>query len=118
MGMHAVGGLEILCGVEIPEHISPAGVMGSQVTVQRSGEQDSRNQTWRSHLSGAAAILSGTGGLGRGNMPHLFPGEKIEGEDAAADIRIVEIKIGKREVGVPIIGGATPFHTAQRASPA
>src|SRR5579859_688617 len=104
--MHSVGGLEILRGIEIPEHISTACVIGSQVTVQRSGEQDSRNQTGRGHLSGAAAVLSGAGGLRRRNMPHLFPGEKIEGEDAAADIRIVKIKIGKREVGIAVIGGA------------
>src|SRR5438270_4731168 len=63
VGVDSIGGLEILGGIEIPDHAAVAGIVGTQVAVQRSGEEDSRNQSWRRHLRGTAAVLPRAGGL-------------------------------------------------------
>ena len=116
MAFYAVRSVKLLGGIEIPQNAAGVRVVCAEMSVERSDEDDSRNRRWRRHLRGTASELSQARGLFRRDMPDLLTSAEIEGEHSSANSRIIEIEIREREIGVAVVGRASPLDAAERAA--
>src|SRR5579863_2674860 len=109
MRFHAVDGVEIPQGVEVPDNFAGRGFVGPDVSVPRSEKRYSGDHGNGRRLGGAASFQSQTGWFGRGRHPEFFTGGHLQSYEASAHFGLAEGEVGDADVGdSAIVSGASP----------
>src|SRR5690606_6693067 len=118
LGGHAVDGLVVALGVDVPDDPARGGVVGAHVAVHRPGDAAAWNARRRGRLAGVAASDVEAVRGGRGRVPAFLAVGEVESIDAAgvAGGVLGFPDVGDRHVEVLVVGGESPFDAAEYAA--
>src|SRR4029078_4040225 len=112
---NAVHGVEIACSVVIPDDAAVTSVVGPQMPVDRSGEDDARNDADGGRLSTRASERALARKRRRWRVPDPFTTAQPDRVQSAC---LFTEHIGARHIHDSLVGGGAPLAAAERTGPA
>ena len=120
--LHAVHGVEVANGIEVPDHRAVARRIRAQVAVERSGEHRAGNRRHGGRL-GRAALRRAPHGSGAAATPTLPSAMRSAVRppptlgSSARDVAVrVDDRVGRRRVDALAVAGHAPLHAAVDAA--